>query len=90
MQQKKKSNIVVEVVVAANSEVEIAELYVHLVDDRQTAFFKEKRGYGFVRTEVGEVLLPRFKLNYSDTVEFGLKRSLLMKGVSYKGIVLPR
>ena len=43
MQRTGKTNIVVEMVTAETSDIEISELHVHLVNDRQAAFFKEKK-----------------------------------------------
>ena len=42
MQEKGHKNIVVEVVTINNSEIEISELHVHFVDERQTEIFKTK------------------------------------------------
>ena len=86
MQEKGHKNIVVEVVMINNSEIEISELHVHFVDARQTEFFKTKQRYYSVNTEMGEVLLPRYKLNYEEESVFGLKKFWIFKSVSYKGI----
>lgn len=86
MQEKGHKNIVVEVVMINNSEIEISELHVHFVDERQTEYFKTKQRYYSVNTEMGEVLLPRYKLNYEDEIVFGLKKFWIFKSISYKGI----
>ena len=86
MQEKGYKNIVVEVVMINNSEIEISELHVHFVDSRQTEYFKTKQRYYSVNTEMGEVLLPRYKLNYEDEIVFGLKKFWIFKSISYKGI----
>lgn len=86
MQEKGYKNIVVEVVTINNSEIEISELHVHFVDVRQTEYFKTKQRYYSVNTEMGEVLLPRYKLNYEDEIIFGLKKFWIFKSISYKGI----
>lgn len=86
MQEKGYQNIVVELVMINNSEIEISELHVHFVDARQTEFFKTKKQYYSVNTEMGEVLLPRYKLNYEDEIVFGLKKFWIFKSISYKGI----
>lgn len=85
MQKKKKSIIVVEEVTINNSDIEITELHVHLIDERRANDFKAKR-YRSVKTNEGEVLLPPFKLKYNDVITFGLKSFLGIKYVSYKGI----
>ena len=86
MEQTGKKNIVVEVVTINHSEVEISELHVHFVDERQTDIFKKKYRYRGVQTEMGEVLLPHYKLNYDEEVVFGLKKFLCFRTISYKGI----
>lgn len=86
MHEKGKRNIIVEVVTINNSEIEISELHVHFVDDRQTEIFKKEHRYRGVETEMGEVLLPHYKLNYEEEIVFGLKKFLCFRGISYKGI----
>ncbi|MGN0161633.1 MAG: hypothetical protein ACI4AQ_09630 [Lachnospiraceae bacterium] len=86
----KKKNIVIEVVVCNNSEIEIAELHVYLIDDKRARYFKEKQGYGFVTTQVGEVLIPKFKLTYDEVVSFDLKKVLFFHMLTYKGVVLEK
>ncbi len=86
MQEKGYQNIVVEVVTINNSEIEISELHVHFADAKQTEFFKTKKQYYSVNTEMGEVLLPRYKLNYEEKIVFGLKKFWIFKSISYKGI----
>lgn len=86
MQEKGYKNIVVELVMINNSEVEISELHVHFVDARQTDFFKTKKQYYSIDTEMGEVLLPRYKLNFEDEIVFGLKKFWIFRSIAYKGI----
>lgn len=86
MKEKGHKNIVVELVQINNSEIEIAELHVHFADDRQIDIFKNKKQYYSVTTELGEVLLPRFKLTIEEQVVFGLKKFWFIKSISYKGI----
>ncbi len=86
MKQKNKHNIVVELVTAETSDIEISELHVYLADDKQAQFLKEKKKYrGQVFSE-GEVLLPRFPLQFEETVHFKLKKFLCFKTVGYEGI----
>lgn len=86
MLEKGKKNIIVEVVIINNSEIEISELHVRFVDERQTGIFKKKHRYRGVETEVGEVLLPHYKLIYDEEIVFGLKKFLCFRSISYKGI----
>ena len=86
MQQSGKTNIVVEMVTAETSDIEISELHVHLVNDRQAAFFKEKKRYRAYEIEGGQVLLPRFPLECQENIRFWLKSFLIFKTVGYEGI----
>jgi hypothetical protein len=86
MQKSGKSNIVVEFVTAETSDIEISELHVHLVNDRQAAFFKEKKRYREYEVEGGLVLLPRFPLECQEEIHFWLKSFLCFKSIGYEGI----
>ena len=86
MERKGKNTIVVEEITSNNSDFEITELHVHLIDDKRANFFKTKKGYFCVSTENGFVLLPPFHLQYEDTITFGLKSFLGIKYVSCQGI----
>lgn len=86
MQRTGKSHIVVEMVTAETSDIEISELHVHLIDDRQAVFFKEKKRYRSFPVEDGEVLLPKFPLQCEEEVRFWLKTFWCFKSVGYSGI----
>lgn len=88
MKQKNKKNIIVEVVTINNSEIEITELHVHFINEKQTEFYKTKKNYRSIETEMGEVLLPCFKLQYDEEIVLGLKSFLGIKSLSYKGITI--
>ena len=86
MRKQKKHTIVVEMVEINNSDFEISELHVRLVDARLREFFLTKKNYRQYNTEHGEVLLPRFPLEMEETVTFGLKSFLAFKYITYTGI----
>ena len=86
MERVGKRNIVVELVTADTSDIEISELHVYLADDKQVVFLKEKKRYRGRETEIGEVLLPPFPLQYEEKVRFWLKKILCFKFVGYEGI----
>ena len=90
MNKTDKHNIVVEIIICNNSEIEIADLHVYLIDDKRAAFFKEKKGYGFIKTEYGEVLIPKFKLHYDDVIYFDIKTFLFFRYLTYKGIFIEK
>lgn len=85
MRAKGKNIIVVETVMINHSEIEIMELHVHLIDERQADHFKKQR-YVSKETKLGQVLLPPYRLQYDETVTFGLKKFLFIKMVTYQGI----
>lgn len=85
MRAKGKNIIVVETVTIDHSEIEIMELHVHLIDEKQAQYFKKQR-YVSKETDFGQVLLPPYRLQYDETVTFGLKKVLFFKMVTYQGI----
>ena len=88
MAKKGMSTIAVEVVSSQNSDIEITELYVHLISDKQAAYFKEKKRFWSVTGELGEVLLPPYHLEYDETVSFYLKKFWIFHSVRQTGIRL--
>ena len=86
MQQKGLKTIAVEVIDAQNSDFEIQDFHVRLVNERMKNLFITERKYRSVPTEHGDVLLPNYHLEYDDTITFGLKKFLCFKSVSFSGI----
>ena len=86
MQRTGKNNIIVEMVTAETSDIEISEIHVYLANDKQAAFFKEKKRYRGYAVEEGEVLLPKFPLQCEEEVRFWLKTFWCFKTVGYEGI----
>ena len=87
MQKKGLSAIAVEVV-TSNSDIEVTELYVHLIRDSQAEYFKAKKRFRAVQGELGEVLLPPYRLEYDDTIRFSLKKIWIFSSVKQEGIRL--
>lgn len=90
LKEKKNTTILVELVELNNTDLEIMELSVRLADKRTRETFVEKKQYNVIQTDVGEVLLPKFPLEYSDTVHFGLRKFLFFRHITYKGITTPK
>ncbi len=86
MDKKGKNIIVVEEVTINNSDIELTELHVHLIDTKRAEEFKTKKRYRSIDTDAGAVLLPPFKLKFDDVITFGLKSFLGFKYLTYKGI----
>jgi len=87
MEQQKKDSIVVEFV-QVNGDFDFTELHVHLADPKRADYFLTKKHYREVATHWGRVLLPRYPLELSDPVTFGLKSVLFFRSVTYDGIKL--
>lgn len=88
MRKKKKTAVVIEVVTSNCSDFEITELHVHLANEKQAEFFRQKKGFQSRMTPEGEVLLPPYRLDYEETVTFGLKTFLGFGMLTYRGVKL--
>ena len=86
MYKKGKNIIVVEEITSNNSDFEITELHLQLIDEKLADYFKTKKGYYTVKTQTGEVLLPPYRLKIGETVTLGLKSFLGIKYITQKGI----
>ena len=86
MEKKKTSTILVELVEINNSDLDVTELHVRLVNQRLRNIFVDQKRYRTVTTPHGEVLLPPFPLQLEDTITFGLKKVLFASMLTCKGI----
>ena len=86
MEKSGKKTILVEMVEINNSDLEVSELHVRFADKRTREIFVTKKRYRVVETELGEVLLPAFPLEFEETVTFCLRSILGIKSVKYTGI----
>lgn len=87
MEKKCRKNIIVEVI-TCNADIDVTELHVFLADDKTSNFYKSQKKYKGIETEVGEVLLPPYRLEYEEEIIFDLKKVLCFKMVKYEGIKL--
>ncbi len=87
MEKKCRKNIIVEVI-TCNADIDVTELHVFLADNKTSNFYKVQKKYKGIETEVGEVLLPPYHLEYEEEIVFDLKKVLCFKMVKYKGIRL--
>ncbi len=90
MKNKKQDTIVVELVTAEHSDLEVSELYIHLVDDRMASQFLEKKRYRSVETAHGRVLFPPMALRCGDRAVFRLKKVLFVTMIQCEGIEIGR
>ncbi|MCR5665005.1 MAG: hypothetical protein K6G17_09065 [Oscillospiraceae bacterium] len=88
MAKKGLTTIVVEVMSSQSSDFEFTELYPHLIPDKQVPYFKEKKHFWSVQGELGEVLLPPYRLEYDDTLRFSLKKFWIFHSLKQTGIRL--
>lgn len=88
MKEKGKKDIIVEVITSDSSDFEITELHTHFINERQKEYFKTKKHFYSKETEMGEVLLPPYRLEFCETVTFRLKSFLFIKYVTQEGIRL--
>lgn len=86
MREKNRKNIVVEVAKSDSSDFEVAELHVHFVNEKQTEAFKMRGKFRSVQTEMGEVLLPPYRLEYEPVITFGLKKLWFIRYITQEGI----
>ncbi len=91
MKNTGKTTMVVEVVTSDNSDFEVSELYIHPVDPKKAETFRKKR-YRAVPAPDPDltILLPPFKLDYSEIVRFHLRKILFVTSIKYEGIRLIR
>ena len=81
-----KTTLLVEMVELNNSDLDIAELHIHFINNALRKQFVEKKRYRVYPTQLGEVLLPNFPLKTEEVILFGLKRFLCFTGVTCQGI----
>ena len=86
MKKKGLDTILVEFVEINNSDLDVSELHVRLVDRRLRDLFVDKKGYRVEDAGWGTVLLPRYPLKLEEQVTFGLKKVLFINCLTYEGI----
>lgn len=86
MQNKKRYNIIIELVSIDHSDIEMTDIHVFLANERQLKLFKEEKKYKTIKTSVGEILLPQYKFDVDDEIILGLKTTWCFKYITYKGI----
>lgn len=81
-----KKYILIEVVTADTSDIEVTEIATRFVDEKMASTYVEKKKYREEETEVCTLLLPRYPIKYSDTVELDLKSFLFIHLITQKGM----
>lgn len=85
MEETGKRSIVVEVA-QSDGDFEVTELYIHFTSEKQSELFQKRQGFHRFETELGEVLLPNYRLQYAEVVTFGLKKALFWRALTQTGI----
>ena len=86
MEKKNKEYILVEVVTADTSDVEVTEIATRFVDKKMADHYIHEKHYRVEAGEVGQLLLPRYPIQYADIVELSLKSFLFIHLVTQKGM----
>jgi len=87
MKKTGKNSIAVELISTSASDIDITELYPRIVSDKMAEQFK-KRGYKVQTYDGFEILLPKYVLEYADTIAFSLKKTIFGKKLEMDGIKL--
>lgn len=87
MNKKGKRNIIIEVA-TADGDFEVTELHTHFIEDKQVEAFIKRQGFHPYDTDMGKVLLPNYRLTYSEEVTFGIKKVLFFNIVTVEGVKL--
>ena len=88
MQKKGRKNISIEVASSDHSDIEITEIFLRYVTDEFADYLVQKKKYKSVRTEVGQILLPPYRLDYDETVRFYLKKMWIFRKLEVEGVRL--
>lgn len=88
MRRKGKKNLSIEVAATNHSDLEVTELYVRYVKDDFADYLVEKKNYSRVTTEVGQVLLPQYRLFLDDTITFYIKKTWIFRSLAVDGVRL--
>ena len=88
MKKRGQRTIAIEFVEVNNTDLEITELHVHIVNSRFREMLLTKKRYRSIETEGCELLLPPYPLKFEPVVSFGLKSFLGFHSVTYKGITV--
>ena len=87
MKEKGKNNIVIQVAEAEHSEIEIAEIFVQLMNDKRADEMLTKRYSVKTLPEEGvRVLFPPYHLIYEDEITFAMKKVGPFRKLTWKGI----
>ena len=93
LRNKTKRNIVVEVATSDTSDFDVSEIFIRTCDHKHKEYLKEKKKYrefviDGVDSSEASVLLPNYRLELSDEINFDLKKIWVFNKITYEGIRL--
>ena len=88
MQRTHKEYILIEVVTADTSDLEVSEIAVRFVDRKMAEHYITKKRFRQIEGETGKLLLPPYPIKYSDTVQLSLRSFLFFHLITQKGMKL--
>ena len=89
LEKRKNKVLAVEIAGSSGSDFEVSELHIRTVSEKQAERMIRLNGCHPRETTEGiKVLLPNYRLEYADTITFGLKKILCFHVVTCRGITL--
>jgi len=86
MKSKNRSAVAVTVADTSNSDINVEELHIIAVSEKDAQRMIEKQNYHLYEAPQCNVLLPNYILEYSPTVKFYLKKILCFRLIKSEGI----
>ena len=87
MKARGKYNISIEVAASNTSDIEVTEIFLRLVNDDFAEYLKKKQ-YRSISTEVGQVLLPPYRLHVENRIRLGCRKRWLFHHLTVEGVSL--
>ncbi len=90
---KSKKNIVVEVATSDTSDFDVTEIFIRTCDNKHRDYLLNKKKYrrqeiDGIDPEEAVVLLPNYRLEIDEEIQFDLKKIFIFNKITYKGIRL--
>lgn len=88
MRKKNKTNIMVEIVSSNTSDFDVTEICLRFIPDKFADRLIEKDRYREAEAPYGRLIMPPYKLEISENVNFYLKKVLFITWIKQNGIKL--
>ena len=86
MDKKGKKHIVIDVLPANTSDIEITEIFLRFAKEEHCRYLMEKKKFRKVETERGWILLPNYHIDYEPTVTLDMAKFLCFHRFVFKGM----